>query len=54
MVGAGAARAMALGVRGRAWRVLRALAGAGRWLVRVEPGFDAATLLRALEALSAP
>jgi hypothetical protein len=26
----------------------------GRWLVRVEPGFDAATLLRALEALSAP
>lgn len=27
---------------------------AGRWLVRVESGFDAATLLRALEALSAP
>jgi len=27
---------------------------AGRWLVRVEPGFDAATLLRALEALAAP
>ena len=27
---------------------------AGRWLVRVEPGFDAATLLRALEALTAP
>jgi hypothetical protein len=26
---------------------------AGRWLVRVEPGFDAATLLRALEALAA-
>ena len=26
----------------------------GRWLVRVEPGFDAATLLRALEALAAP
>ena len=25
----------------------------GRWLVRVEPGFDAATLLRALEALAA-
>ena len=25
----------------------------GRWLVRVEPGFDAATLLRALEALGA-
>ena len=27
---------------------------AGRWLVRVEPGFDAATLLRALEVLAAP
>jgi hypothetical protein len=27
---------------------------AGRWLVRVEAGFDAATLLRALEALGAP
>jgi len=27
---------------------------AGRWRVRVEPGFDAATLLRALEALAAP
>ncbi len=26
---------------------------AGRWRVSVEPGFDAATLLRALEALSA-
>ena len=26
----------------------------GRWLVRVEPGFDAATLLRALEARAAP
>ena len=26
---------------------------AGRWLVRVEPGFDAATLLCALEALAA-
>ena len=26
---------------------------AGRWLVRVEPGFDAATLLRALKALTA-
>jgi hypothetical protein len=25
----------------------------GRWRVRVEPGFDAATLLRALEALAA-
>ena len=25
----------------------------GRWLVRVEPGFDAATLLSALEALAA-
>jgi hypothetical protein len=27
---------------------------AGRWRVRVEPGFDAATLLRTLEALAAP
>jgi hypothetical protein len=27
--------------------------GAGRWRVHVEPGFDAATLLRALEALAA-
>jgi hypothetical protein len=26
---------------------------AGRWRVSVEPGFDAATLLRALEALTA-
>lgn len=27
---------------------------AGRWRVRVEPGFDAATLLRTLEALASP
>lgn len=27
---------------------------AGRWRVRAEPGFDAATLRRAAEALSAP
>ena len=36
----------------RATRVGRGVE-AGRWLVRVEPGFDAATLLRALEALAA-
>lgn len=27
---------------------------AGRWRVRVEPGFDAATLLRVIEALTSP